>query len=133
MKTSLHIAFAHLIAIALTIIPLSVHAAFADTLLTGSVTSATGEQMGGVTVSAKADKSTITTSVFTDEAGNYFFPPLPNGKYKVWAQALTYQLADGNLDLRQKTARKNFVMQPIKNQEDWIRQLPGDELLAALP
>src|SRR5258706_4101189 len=133
MKTLRRIAFAHLIAIALTIIPLTLRTAFADALLTGSVTSATGEKMGGVTVSAKADKSTITTSVFTDESGNYFFPSLPNGKYKVWAQALTYQMTDGNLDLKQKTARKNFVMQPIKNQEDWIRQLPGDELLAALP
>ena len=46
--------------------------------------------MGGVTVSAKAEGSTITTSVFTDETGNYYFPPLPNGKYRVWAQALTY-------------------------------------------
>src|SRR4029077_3869125 len=27
----------------------------------------------------------------------------------------------------------DFVLQPMKNQEDWIRQLPGDEFLAALP
>jgi len=133
MRTARHIVFTHLIAIVLAILPLSVRAVFADALLTGSVTSAAGEKMAGVTVSAKADKSTITTSVFTDEAGKFFFPPLPNGKYKVWAQALTYQMADGNLDLKQKTARKNFVMQPIKDQEEWIRQLPGDELLAALP
>ena len=66
-------------------------AARADSLLTGTVTSAAGEKMGGVTVSAKAEGSTVTTSVFTDETGNYYFPPLPNGKYRVWAQALTYQ------------------------------------------
>jgi hypothetical protein len=89
--------------------------------------------MGGVTVSAKAEKSPITTSVFTDESGNYYFPPLPNGKYKVWAQALTYYRANGDVGLQQKTARRNFVLQPMKTQEESIRQLPGDELLAALP
>ena len=108
-------------------------AAYADSLLTGAVTSVAGEKMGGVTVSAKAEGSSITTSVFTDEAGNYYFPVLPNGKYRVWAQALTYQTANGNIELKKKTTRQNFVLQPMKNQEDWIRQLPGDELLAALP
>ncbi|HEX9445842.1 MAG TPA: carboxypeptidase regulatory-like domain-containing protein, partial [Candidatus Binatia bacterium] len=107
-------------------------AARADALLSGTIASAAGEKMGGVTVSAKADRSTITTSVFTDEAGNYYFPPLANGKYRVWAQALTYLTAGANVDLGKKT-RRDFVLQPIKNREDWIRQLPGDELLAALP
>jgi streptogramin lyase len=107
-------------------------AAHADALLTGAVTSAAGEKMGGVTVSAKAVGSPITTSVFTDETGNYYFPPLPDGKYRVWAQALTYRTAGGNVELKQ-TTRRNFVLQPKKNREDWIRQLPGDEFLAALP
>jgi len=43
-------------------------------LLTGTVKSASGEKMGGVTVSAKMEGQTITTSVFTDEEGNYYFP-----------------------------------------------------------
>ena len=104
-----------------------------ESLLTGAVTSAAGEKMGGVTVSAKAEGSTITTSVFTDDTGNYYFPPLPNGKHRVWAQALTYQRANGDVELKKETTRQDFVMQPMKNQEDWIRQLPGDEFLAALP
>lgn len=104
----------------------------ADALLSGTVTSAAGEKMGGITVSAKAEGSPVTTSVFTDEAGNYYFPPLPAGKYRVWAQALTYQTAKGSIELR-RTARRDFVLQPMKNREDWIRQLPGDEFLAALP
>ena len=108
-------------------------AVYADSLLTGAVTSASGEKMGGVTVSAKGEGSPITTSVFTDESGNYYFPPLPNGKYRVWAQALTYETANGNTELKKKTTRQDFVLQPMKNQEDWIRQLPGDEFLAALP
>ncbi len=91
-----------------------------------------GEKMGGVTVSAKAEGSTITTSVYTDEAGGYYFPPLPDGKYRVWAQALTFQTAKGNVDLT-KTTHQDFSLQPMTNQEDWVRQLPGDEFLAALP
>ncbi len=106
--------------------------AYADALLTGTVTSSAGEELGGVTVSAKAEKSPITTTVFTDKTGNYYFPPLQNGKYRLWAQALTYQTAKANVELK-KITRRNFVLQPMKNQEDWIRQLPGDEFLAALP
>jgi hypothetical protein len=41
----------------------------ADHLLKGTVASTAGEKLGGVTVSAKAQGSTITTSVYTDEQG----------------------------------------------------------------
>ena len=77
---------ASLIAMALAAIPFSMGAVHADTLLTGTISSAGGEKMGGVTVSAKAEGSTITTSVFTDAAGNFYFPPLANGKYRDWAK-----------------------------------------------
>ena len=106
--------------------------ASADVLLHGTITSASGEKMGGVTVSAKAVGSTITTSIFTDDSGGYHFPPMANGKYRVWAQALTYQMASADVDL-QKKSKRDFVLKPIPNREDWIRQLPGDEFLAALP
>jgi streptogramin lyase len=133
MKKSRHFVAATMIAVAAalggTFVPSAAHA---DALLSGTITSAAGEKMGGVTVSAKAERSPITTSVFTDESGNYYFPPLPDGKYRVWAQALTYQTASGNVELK-KTTRRNFALQPMKNREDWIRQLPGDEFLAALP
>lgn len=106
--------------------------AYADSILTGTITSANGEKMGGVTVSAKADGATITTSVYTDDSGNYYFPPLADGQYRVWAQALTFQTAKGNVALN-KASHQDFVLQPMKTQEDWVRQLPGDEFLAALP
>ncbi len=48
--------------------------AFADTPLFGTITSASGEKMGGVVVSAKAEGSTITMSVYTDEAGRLLLP-----------------------------------------------------------
>jgi streptogramin lyase len=107
--------------------------AAADQLLTGTITSASGEKMGGVTVTAKAEGSPIATSVYTDESGAYYFPPMPEGKYRVWAQALTYQTAQGGPVELTKTTHKDFALQPMANQEDWIRQLPGDEFLAALP
>jgi len=134
MKTRQQFAGASVIAIATvlgaaTFIP---SAARADALLAGTITSANGDKMGGVTVSVKAEGSTITTSVYTDEAGGYYFPPLPEGKYRVWAQAVTFQTAKGNVDLTTTTV-KDFVLAPIANQEDWVRQLPGDEFLAALP
>ena len=50
--------------------------AFADALLSGTIKSSDGKAMGGVTVSAKPDGGTITTTVFTDSAGNFFFPAI---------------------------------------------------------
>jgi hypothetical protein len=60
---------------------LAVPASAADVLLSGTIASASGEKMGGVTISAKAEGSVTTTTVYTDEAGEYYFPPLPSGKY----------------------------------------------------
>src|SRR5438105_650812 len=134
MRNARQFTSASLIAIAAALggTALCASGAHADGLLAGAVTSAAGEKRGGVTVSAKAEDSTITTSVYTDENGGYYFPALSEGKYRVWAQALTFETANGKVDLV-KAAVQDFVLRPIKNQEDWIRQLPGDELLAALP
>jgi streptogramin lyase len=103
--------------------------AFADAILSGAITSAAGEKLGGVTVSAKTDGSTITTTVFTDADGRYYFPPLPAGKYRVWAQALSFATAKGEIDLAANTAQ-DFSLKPVT---DYVRQLPGDLVLAALP
>src|SRR5207342_546939 len=71
----------------------------ADAILSGTIAGPAGDKMGGVTVSAKADGSTITTTVYTDESGSYYFPPMPAGHYRVWAQALTFATADAQVDL----------------------------------
>ena len=47
----------------------------ADQLLSGAITARSGQKLEGVTVSAKLEGSTITTSVYTDAAGAYVFPP----------------------------------------------------------
>src|ERR1700704_4028371 len=101
----------------------------ADAILSGSIAAASGERMGGVTVSAKPEGATITTSVYTDDSGNYYFPPLPAGKYRVWAQALTFATAEAQVDLAANKAQ-DFKLEPLK---DYVRQLPGDVLIAALP
>src|SRR5215470_1208649 len=101
----------------------------ADAILSGAVTSASGEKMGGVTVSAKADGATITTTVFTDADGNYFFPPMAAGKYRVWAQALSFETAKGEVELKANKAQ-NFALKPMA---EYFHQLPGDLVLAALP
>src|SRR5580692_8335575 len=74
-------------------------AASADQLLTGSIASATGQKLDGVQVSAKKDGSTITTNVYTDQNGEYFFPAMADGKYQVWAQALGFETANSAVDL----------------------------------
>ncbi len=98
-------------------------------LLAGTVKSDSGEKMRGVTVSAKAEGKTITTSVFTDQQGDYYFPPMPAGEYEVWAQADTFATARANIKLT-STRHQDFVLKPIK---DFQRQLTGDQLLASLP
>jgi hypothetical protein len=95
----------------------------ADQLLAGAIASSSGEKLGGVTVSAKLEESSITTSVYTDESGNYYFPPLPAGKYQVWAQALGFETSKGSADLS-ATAHHNITLAPITDPDARIRQLP---------
>ena len=104
----------------------------ADVTLTGAIKSPSGEAMAGVTVSAKAEGQTITTTVFTDEAGNFYFPPLPSGAYRLWAQALGFETAKAEIDSA-ATRHADFALRPITDFERQVRQLPGEMLLAALP
>jgi streptogramin lyase/mono/diheme cytochrome c family protein len=104
----------------------------ADQLLSGAVTSSSGEKLGGVTVSAKAEGSTITTSVYTDETGSYYFPPLAAGKYKVWAQALGFEAARSDVDLS-AAKQQNLALAAMTDPERRWRQLPGELMAASLP
>jgi streptogramin lyase len=104
----------------------------ADRLLSGMVTSTAGEKLDGVTVSAKAHGSTITTSVYTDAQGAYYFPPLPEGTYSVWAQTLAFDLARREVDLSAAQS-VDLSLAPITDFERQVRQLPGEMLMAGLP
>ena len=105
---------------------------FADTLLSGTVKSADGTAMGGVTVSAKPDGGTITTTVFTDAGGQYYFPALPAGHYRVWAQALSFKTAKGEVDLS-ANLKHDFALSPMDDAAATFKQLPGNLVLDALP
>jgi streptogramin lyase len=109
---------------------LAIPLAHAESRLSGTVVSAKGEKIGGVTVSAKT--GTITTSVFTDKAGNFQFSPLPEGSYRVWAQALGYQTARTALDL---SGDRKVDLKLVRNSdaEQTFRQLPGNLALDSLP
>jgi streptogramin lyase/mono/diheme cytochrome c family protein len=104
----------------------------ADQVLSGAITSASGEKLGGVTVSARLDGSTITTSVYTDESGNYYFPPLAAGKYKVWAQALGFETTKSEVDLS-AAKKQNLTLTAMTDPERRWRQLPGEVMVSALP
>ncbi len=108
------------------------HAASGSTLLSGTVKSgsASGEKMEGVTVSAKIIGQTITTSVLTNDHGNYYFPPMENGEYWVWAQAVAFEAPRDDVQLNGGAQRHDFVLKP---KEDFFSQLAGDQLIAALP
>jgi streptogramin lyase len=117
-------------AAAIVIAPASASAA--DHILSGTIAAASGEKLGGATVSAKLEGSTITTSVYADETGNYYFPPLAAGKYKVWAQALSFERALGEVDLS-ANKQQNLTLTAITDPERRWRQLPGELMIASLP
>jgi streptogramin lyase len=110
----------------------AVSTASADQLLTGSITSASGQKLEGVQVSAKKDGTTITTSVYTDLDGNYFFPAMADGKYRVWAQALGFETSKGEVELT-GTKHQDFKLAAITDPEQKIKQMPSEMLAAALP
>jgi streptogramin lyase len=95
------------------------------------VTSDSGQKLAGGTVSLKGEGQTISTSVFTDEQGNYYLPPtLAEGKYQVWAQAEGYQTRRTAAAFRSGLRHQDFVLKPMK---DFVKQLTGQEYIAALP
>jgi streptogramin lyase len=104
----------------------------ADQILSGAITSATGQKLGGITVSAKREGTNITTNVYTDDTGNYYFPPMPAGKYRVWAQELGFETAKGQVDLA-SNKREDFKLASITDPEKRWRQLPSEVMWDSLP
>jgi streptogramin lyase len=57
---------------------------------------------------------------------------LPQGKYRVWAQALGFERSTATVDLS-AARRHDFTLQEIADTERRFRQLPGEMMVAALP
>lgn len=99
--------------------------------LVGTVRSADGKPMEGVAVSARAPQGTTTMSVWTDQNGYYYFPPLDDGRYEIWAQAVGFDrpVAEQTL-VGGRRVEQNFTLKPI---EDYLFQLSSAEWLESLP
>jgi virginiamycin B lyase len=104
--------------------------------LTGQVTSAEEGPMEGVLVSAKKDGSTITTTVVTNEKGQYSFPVdrLAAGHYAIAIRAAGYNL-DGPkaIDVSAAGAKADIKLVKSKNlvnqlsNAEWLLSVPGPE------
>jgi streptogramin lyase len=99
--------------------------------LMGTIHGADGKPMNGVAITAQASDQTFKTTVYTDEKGEYVFPHLVTGSYKVWAQAagFTTDRTTATLD-GSHTVSHDFTMKPLDNFE---AELTGAEWFAALP
>lgn len=102
----------------------------AETGLAGTVTS-NGEPLEGVAVSARAGDKTFTTTVYTDQKGEYVFPALDTGHYRIWAQAVGFEAGRSEVKLTgNKKVQQDFS---LKTLHDFRRQLSGAEWLTSLP
>jgi streptogramin lyase len=131
MLGTVAIGFALILGLATTVFyPKESHAAPNGVLLTGTVSSDSGEKMGGVVVSAQPEGKLIITSVYTDDQGRYYFPAMDGGVYSVWAQAVGYETGKSGVDLRGAVRRQDFTLKATK---DFFKQLSQDRIAAALP
>ncbi|MGH9786367.1 MAG: carboxypeptidase-like regulatory domain-containing protein, partial [Terriglobia bacterium] len=102
-----------------------------STGLMGTVKSADGKVLEGVAVSARANSQTFSTSVYTDRDGQYYFPQLASGNYKVWAQAVGFEMAGGEVPYASgRKIEQNFTLRSTK---DFSKQLSGAEWAESLP
>jgi streptogramin lyase len=125
------IKFGALVAIAIALS--AVHHGYAageSQLLAGVVRSAAGQPLEGVTISAWLVGKPVTTSVFTDARGGYYFPPLPPGSYRIRAQAPGFEKADASVEVGASAHHQDFTITPTN---DYFLQLSGDQQLAAWP
>src|SRR5262245_48092944 len=63
------------------------------TVLNGTIKGPNGQPLEGMLITARAEGKTIKTTVFTDEQGQYYFPPMDAGNYEVWAQQVGFATA----------------------------------------
>jgi hypothetical protein len=105
--------------------------ASATAILSGTVNSSEGKPLEGVGVSARNAGETFTTTVYTDQSGRYFFPPLNGGQYKVWAQAVGFETATAEVGLA--GGGKKQVELTLPSLSDFHKQLSGTEWAASLP
>jgi streptogramin lyase len=90
-----------------------------------------GKPLEGVGVSARNAGESFTTTVYTNEAGQFFFPPIHPGKYKVWAQAVGFEIASAEIELA--GVEKKHLELTLPALADFHAQLSGTEWVESLP
>src|SRR5204862_6725013 len=65
--------------------------------------------------------------------GNYYFPLLTAGKYRVCSKSLGFETAKGSVVDLAAASHQNFTLQEMTDGERRFRQLPGEMMVAALP
>src|SRR5262249_17866044 len=99
--------------------------------LAGSVKSSDGGRVEGAAGSARPSDKTFRKTVYTNKNGEYYFPSLEAGSYKVWAQDIGYE--EGIMELKLAAAGKlqqDFSLKPL---QDFGKQMSSSEWLASLP
>jgi virginiamycin B lyase len=102
--------------------------------LTGEVRSAEEGAMGGVTVTATRDKSTISVTAITDDQGRYSFPAgrLAPGTYALTIRAVGYDL-DGKPTANVAAEQTVTAHIKLKKTRNLVSQLTSAEWLASWP
>ena len=79
---------------------------------TGSVKGADGKKLNGVFVSAKREQDIFTTTVYSDDAGQFHFPPLEAGTYTITAHTGGFRASQHNAKIvgNGHTAPLNFTL-----------------------
>src|SRR5215470_12455811 len=109
----LYLVFAGLAAAAAALATASPAAQSAKTQsVIGTVRDAAGKPVDGALVSIRHVNQTFTTSVYTDEKGEYVTPPLAAGKYRMWAQATGFSTSRAELSL-DKPATQAFTLKTL--------------------
>jgi virginiamycin B lyase len=108
--------------------------------LSGKVSSAEEGQMEGVLVSVKKESSTVTTTVVTNEKGEFTFPAgrLEPGKYTISTRAIGYTLTGpksvdvtaGGASADIKLGRVRNIASQLSNGE-WMMSVPGQDAFKA--
>jgi len=105
-------------------------------ILTGKVSSAEEPTMEGVLVSVKKEGATITTTVVTNDKGEYSFPNgrIDAGKYAITIRAAGYVL-DGpkSVEIAAGGAKADLKLNKARNlatqlsNGEWLTSLPGSD------
>ena len=108
--------------------------------LSGQVSSTEEGLMEGVLVSAKKEGSTVTTTVVTNDKGQFSFPAgrLEPGKYNITIRAIGYTLvgpksvdvATGGATAEVKLAKARSLVPQLSNGE-WMLSVPGQDSFKA--